>query len=311
MKRTFLVTVAVAAATGLAVTACGSSKAANSSGSGSGSLSGTTITVGSANFPENVLLGEIYAQSLEAKGAKITRKLNIGNRETYFAALQSGDIQLLPEYTNSLNAFLAKAKNATPTATNVEEQLKEITSNLPDKLTLLAPSTAEDKDVIVCNKAAADKYSLKTLDDLGKNAPNIVIGGPAEFKDRKPFGLAGFEELYKTKFKDFVPLEIGQPVADALKADKIQCGNLFSTDPFIIADNLVALDDTKPIVPNEAVVPLIAKDKATDGVKSVLNGVSDKLDTEGLKKMMVEVATNAKDPAVVAKDWLTQNGFVK
>jgi osmoprotectant transport system substrate-binding protein len=298
---------AVAAVAGLAVSACGSSK---ESSTGSGDLASTSITVGSGNFPEAVLLGEVYAQALEAKGAKITRKLNLGNRETYFAAAKSGDLQLVPEYTNSLLSFILKVKNQTPTATNVEEQIKELSANLPDNLIVLTPSTAENKDVIVCNKTTADKYSLKTLDDLGKNAPNIVLGGPPEFKTRTPFGLAGFEQIFNTKFKDFVPLEIGQPVADALKADKIQCGNLFSTDPFIINDNLVPLEDTKPLVPNEAVLPLIAKDKATDGVKGTLDAVSDKLDTDGLKKMGVEVATNAKDPALVAKGWLTDNGLL-
>lgn len=305
MKSRLRLIAAVAAVAGLALTACGSDKAT------SNPVGGASITVGSGNFPEAVLLGEIYSQALEAKGVTITRKLNLGNRETYYTAMTKGEIQLIPEYTNSLNSYLLKVKGGTPTATNVEEQIKEITKNLPDTLTLLSPSTAEDKDVIVCNKAAADKYSLKTLDDLGKNAANIVIGGPPEFKDRTPFGLAGFETLYKTTFKEFVPLTIGQPVADALKADKIQCGNLFSTDPFISADNLVALEDTKPLVPNEAVTPLIAKDKATDAVKSALNAVSDKLDTPGLIAMMVDVATNAKAPAVVAKAWLTDNGLLK
>jgi osmoprotectant transport system substrate-binding protein len=308
MKSRVRLIAAVAAIAGLALTACGSDKKATSNPVG-----GASITVGSGNFPEAVLLGEIYSQALEAKSVKITRKLNLGNRETYYTAMTKGEIQLLPEYTNSLNSYLLKVKvpPATPTATNVEEQIKEITTNLPDALTLLSPSTAEDKDVIVCNKAAADKYSLKTLDDLGKNAANIVIGGPPEFKDRTPFGLLGFETLYKTKFKDFVPLTIGQPVADALRADKIQCGNLFSTDPFISADNLVALEDAKPLVPNEAVIPLIAKDKATDAVKGALNAVSDKLDTAGLTKMLVDVVTNAKDPAVVAKAWLTDKGLLK
>ncbi|MDQ1424945.1 MAG: osmoprotectant transport system substrate-binding protein [Acidimicrobiaceae bacterium] len=325
MKNRLRLTVAVAAVAGLAVTACGSSSKSTATTTGAGattaastattaggaSLTGTTIIVGSANFPEGVLLGEIYAQALEAKGAKISRKLNLGNRETYFAAMKSGDIQLIPEYTNSLSSFMLKAKNATPTATNVEQQITEITANLPDNLTVLSPSKAEDKDVIVCNKAAADKYSLKTLDDLGKNAANITLAGPPEFKDRTPFGLAGFETAFNTKFKSFVPLEIGQPVADAIKADKAQCGNLFSTDPFIASDNLVPLSDTKPLVPNEAVLPLIAKDKATDAVKSALNAVSAKLDTPGLTTMMVDVSANAKDPAVVAKTWLTDNGLLK
>src|SRR4051794_36359721 len=178
MKSRLRLALAVAAVAGLAVSACGSSKESSSSTGSGGELASVSITVGSGNFPEAVLLGEVYAQALEAKGAQITRKLNLGNRETYFAAMKSGDLQLIPEYTNSLLSFILKAKNQTPTATNVEEQIKELSANLPDNLIVLTPSTAENKDVIVCNKTAADKYSLKTLDDLGKNAPNIVLGGP-------------------------------------------------------------------------------------------------------------------------------------
>jgi osmoprotectant transport system substrate-binding protein len=125
MKSSVRLTVAVAAVAGLALAACGSSKnssttnpvGATTVAAASGDLASTSIIVGSANFPEAVLLGEIYAQALEAKGAKITRKLNLGNRETYFAAMKSGDLQLIPEYTNSLLSFILKAKNATPTAT--------------------------------------------------------------------------------------------------------------------------------------------------------------------------------------------------
>jgi len=276
---------------------------------GGASLDGTSLTVGSANFPENVLLAEIYAQALEAKGAKVSRKLNIGAREVYYKALTDGEIQLLPEYTNSLLSFILKAKGQTPTAKNVEEQVTALKAALPATLTVLTPSTAEDKDVIVCNKQTADKYNLKSLSDLAPAGGNITLGAAPEFAQRSPFGIPGLKTTYGITFKAFKPLEIGQPVIDALKSNAIQCGNLFSTDPAITANEFVTLEDDKVIVPNEAVIPLIAKDKATPDVQAVLDGVSGKLDTAGLTALVAKVITDAQDPAKVAGDWLKDNGF--
>jgi osmoprotectant transport system substrate-binding protein len=272
---------------------------------------GQSLTVGSANFPENVLLAEIYAQALEAKGAKISRKLNIGNRETYYKALTGGEIDLLPEYTNSLLSYVErlKDKNANPKATNVAEQVTELKANLPDNLTVLAASTAEDKDVIACNAQTAQKYSLKTLSDLAKVADQITLGGPPEFATRSPFGVPGLKSLYGATFKDFKPLEIGTPLVDAMNANAVQCGNLFSTMSVITTNNFVALDDDKNIVPNEAVLPLIAKAKATPEVTAVLASVDSKLDTEGLKKLMVEIEQDKKAEADVATEWVKANGF--
>jgi len=276
---------------------------------GGASLDGTTLTVGSANFPENVLLAEIYAQALEGKGAKVSRKLNVGAREVLFKALTDGEIQLTPEYTNSLLSFVLKAKGQTPTAKNVDEQVTALKAALPANLTVLAPSKAEDKDVIVCNKATADKYDLKSLSDLAKSGSNITLGAAPEFAQRSPFGIPGLKATYGITFKAFKPLEIGQPVIDALKANAIQCGNLFSTDPAITANEFVTLEDDKVIVPNEAVLPLIAKDKVTSDLQGVLDGVSAKLDTPGLTALVAKVITNAQDPAKVAGDWLKDNGF--
>jgi len=312
-------------ATALVLAACGSSSnessgttAAPSSGSqaattaaggGGASLDGTTLTVGSANFPESVLLAEIYAQALEGKGAKIARKLNIGSREVYYKAITDGEVQLLPEYTNSLLSFVLKAKGQSPTAKNVDEQVDALKAALPNTLTVLTPSTAEDKDVIVCNKETADKYSLKTLSDLAKVSGDIVVGGPPEFAQRSPFGIPGLKETYGATFKAFKPLEIGPPIADALKSNAIQCGNLFSTMTVITTNGFVALEDDKVIVPNEAVLPLIAKDKATPAVQAALDAVDTKLNTDQLKAMMVKVEVDAADPAKVATDWLKDNGL--
>jgi osmoprotectant transport system substrate-binding protein len=294
-------------ATSAATTAAGAS---TSAGGGGGTISGS-VTVGSANFAESVLLAEIYAGALEAKGAKVTRKLNIGNRETYYKAISGGELDLLPEYTNSLLSFVERQKdpNAIPKAKNVAEQVTELKANLPSNLTVLEPSTAEDKDVIVCNKATEDKYGFKTLSDLAAKSGEITLGGPPEFATRSPFGIPGLKQLYNATFKAFTPLEIGPPLIDALKSNAVNCGNLFSTMSGITTNDFTALDDDKTIVPNEAVLPLIAQAKADPAVTAALNNVSSKLNTDGLKAMMVKIEVDKKAEADVAKEWLSQNGL--
>src|SRR5262245_16729675 len=283
---------------GGATTTAGATTAAGATttaGGGAGRIN-APLTVGSANFPENVLLAEIYAGALEAKGAKMSRKLNIGNRETYYKAISGGELDLMPEYTNSLLSFVERQKdpNAVPKAKNVTEQVAELKANLPANLTVLTPSTAEDKDVIVCNKATTDKYGFKTLSDLAAKSGEITLGGPPEFATRSPFGIPGLQQLYNANFKSFVPLEIGPPLVDALKANAVNCGNLFSTNSAINTNGFTALTDDKNIVPNEAVLPLINATKATPAVAAALAAVNQKLNTDGLVKMMVEIEVDKK-----------------
>jgi osmoprotectant transport system substrate-binding protein len=298
-------------ATTTAASSGGATTAAGTTTSGGGGAITESFTVGSGNFPESVLLGEIYGGALEAKGAKITKKLNIGNRETYYKAIAGGELDLLPEYTNSLLSFLVHQKDpkGSPTAKNVSEQVTELKSILPESLTVLTPSTAEDKDVIVCNKPTTDKYSFKTLSDLSAKAGEITLGGPPEFATRTPFGIPGFQQFYNATFKTFVPLEIGPPIVDALKANAVNCANLFSTNSAINTNGFTALTDDKNVVPNEAVLPLINKAKANPNVTAVLDAVNAKLNTDGLVKLMVEIEVDKKAEADVAKEWLSANGF--
>jgi osmoprotectant transport system substrate-binding protein len=293
-----------------ATTAATSAAAASSTAAAGGAVT-DSLTVGSSNFPESVLLAELYAGAVEAKGAKITRKLNIGNRELYYKAISGGEVDLMPEYTNSLLSFVERQNdpNAVPKAKTVDEQLTELKANLPANLTVLKPSTAEDKDVIVCNKETSDKYGFKTLSDLGAKSGEITLGGPPEFATRSPFGIPGLKQLYNATFKNFVPLEIGPPLVDALKANQVNCGNLFSTMSAISTNGFTALDDDKTIVPHEAVLPLVVKAKAIPAVTAVLDSVNAKLDTDGVKNLLAKVDVDKQAEADVAKQWLKDNGF--
>lgn len=266
-----------------------------------------SITVGSADFSESQLLAQIYGQALASSGFDVDYKLAIGSREIYFGAIESGEIDLVPEYTNSLLTFLVRRDDPDaplPEAANVEEQLAALAEILPDGLEVLTPSTAEDKDVIVCTAEAAETYGLTTLSDLGANAADIRLGAPPEFETRSPFGLVGFAEIYGAdEFKEFVPLAPGA-IADALSAGEIDCGNLFSTLPVITTSGWVALEDDKVVVPNEAVLPLVRSEVVTPELTDALDEVNAALDTETLKELMVKVDGDAQAPDVVAEEWL-------
>ncbi len=289
------------AAAGLLLAACG--------GDDSGS-SNDEITVGSADFPESQLLGEIYAQALEAKGFTVARELNIGSREVYFQAIVDDEVQVLPEYTNSLLSFVLRQDDpdATPTATDVASQITELDAALPDDLQVLTPSTAEDKDTIVCTEAVASEYGLTNLSSLFAAASDITLGAPAEFEERAPFGLAGFEAQGAT-FKNFIPLQYGA-IPDALAAAQIDCANIFSTDPAISTNGFVALEDDLGLVPNEAVVPLVRTSVGSDDdAVAALDAVSAALTTENLTEMVSKMTVDAADPAEVAKQFIADNGL--
>lgn len=130
------------------------------------SAKGSSLTVGSANFPENVVLAEIYAQALQAQGATIKKQLNIGSREKYFPALKSGSLDLFPEYTGTILSYIDKSA----TATTPDDVYAALTKALPDNLVALTMSAAQDSDAVVVTKATAEKYKLETIADLAKPA---------------------------------------------------------------------------------------------------------------------------------------------
>jgi osmoprotectant transport system substrate-binding protein len=300
------VTITTAAAL-MTMAACGSS-GSNPLSTGSSSSSGGSsngITVGSADFPESALLAEIYAGALESKGIKVSKKLNIGAREAYIPALQDGSIDLIPEYTGVLTQYFNKKASAKD-ANAVYAELK---ASLPATLTVLDKSAAEDKDALVMKKSRADQLGVKSIADLAGKASQLTVGGPPEWKTRLT-GIPGFKAIYGLTFKEFRPLDAGGPLTlNALKSGQIDAGDLFTTDPNITANNLVALEDPKAMYAAQNVVPLISKSKDTPTIDAALNAVSAKLDTATLLALVKEVVIDKKDASAVAKEFLTKNNL--
>ena len=295
------------ASAALVLTACGGNPVANPAAPASGSAApSSTIVVGSANFVENQILAEIYAQALQAKGVTVEKRLNIGSRETYYPGLQDGSIDLIPEYSGVLLQYL----NRDATQTTADDVYKALQDALPDTLTVTDKAAAEDKDAVVITKDTATKLNVKSIADLAPQCGTLTFGGPPEFQKR-PDGIPGIQKNYNCTFKEFRALDAGGPLTvAALKNGDIQAADLFTTDASIQTNNFVVLDDPKNNFAAQNVVPLVNKAKASDTVKQTLNAVSAKLTTENLTALNAEAASDAKpSPETVAKNWLSQNGL--
>jgi osmoprotectant transport system substrate-binding protein len=304
---------AVAAAAALTLAACGgggdplANGGSGSQPSGAGGEQSQTIVVGSANFPESQILAEIYAQALQAKNVTVEKRLNIGSRETYIPGLEDGSIDLIPEYTGVLLQYYDKA--ATQTAP--DEVYTALQGALPDTLTVLERSEAEDKDAVVITRATATQLNVTSLEDLGPNCGQLTFGGAPEFQSR-PDGIPGIQETYGCTFAGYLPLDAGGPLTvGALANGDVQAANLFTTDSSIAANDFVVLEDPKNNFAAQNVLPLINKDKATPEVTETLNAISAQLTTEDLLALNAKAAGDTKpSPESVAKDWLTEKNLI-
>src|SRR4051794_13381602 len=199
MKTVRGLTAIAAGAALLVLAACGSSSNPTTpagNGGGSSSAATDTIVVGSANFQENVVLAQIYAGALKAKGVKVSTKLNIGSREAYIPALKDGSIDLIPEYSGVLLQYFDKSA----TAVSSDDVFAGLQQAVPQPLTVLDQSKAEDKDAIVVTKETAAKYNLTSIADLAAVANKLTLGAPPEFQTRAD-GVPGLQKSYNVKFK--------------------------------------------------------------------------------------------------------------
>lgn len=306
LSKTKIGAMAAVLAVLLPLSACGGDP---TSGGGTGDSSSSAITIGSANFPENQLLAEMYAQALEAKNVTVTRKFNIGARELYLKALKEGSITMLPEYNGALLAALSpkgEVPNGVSTTSQVDAALEKV---LPSGTEILKSSPAEDKDTLTVTAATAKKYGLKTIDDLKPVAGKLALGAGPEFKTRYQ-GVVGLKKVYGLSFKSFKSLDPGGPLTKtALSKGTISVANIFSTDSTIETDNLVVLDDTKNLFLAQNITPIIETSKVKGDVSSTINAVSAALTTEDLTKYLAEVAVDKKSYATVAKQFLSDNAL--
>jgi osmoprotectant transport system substrate-binding protein len=310
MNRRTLLGGLFAAASVPALAACSSGVTSLDGGGNAGSGGGSSksgVTIGTANFTENQVLGYLYAAVLEAAGVKTKVRPNLGTREIVIPALKSGDIDLLPEYQGALLNYLD------PKATAAEEGAMQnaLTLALPAGLEVLPYGIAEDSDAFVVTRETARKYGLATLADLAKQNGKLVIGAAAEVKKRQ-VGAVGLKDVYGVEFKEFKSLDSDGPlVKGALKKGDVDVANLFTTDTDIEAYDWVILGDPKNLIPSQHIVPLIADRKADSTVRKALARLGNVLTTAQLTELNRQVDKDKKDPEDVANAYAKQHGLTK
>ncbi len=327
MRRTHpLLALLAALCLGFAVAACGSSsneKSTTSSGSSgskssgnqiqpvSGASSKPAITVGSKNFTEQFVLGEIYSQALEAAGFKVKRQLNLGSELIAYKALQAGKVDAYPEYTGTaLTSFFGvKTAGVPKDANKAYEQAKA--GFAKKNITALAPTPFENTYRLGMTKQGAAKIgNPKTISDLKGKESKLSITGFPECKQRQDC-LLGVQDTYGLKFGKFVSSEQKYQVLDSGDAD---VAFIFTTDGDLAGGKYVILDDDKKFFPPYNVTfnvrNDVLKNLGPEGQK-VIENVQKPLTEKVMQELNARVDIDKKKPAEAAKSYLQQAGFTK
>jgi osmoprotectant transport system substrate-binding protein len=270
------------------------------------------ITVGSFDFPESVLLADMYGDALKAKGFPVRILPDLGSRELVDPALMNGLIQLVPEYAGSALQFISLGRlSATSDVMATNQALTELMADRGVVAGL--PAAAQDANAIVVRTATASRYGLRSIADLARVAPRLAFGGPPECPGRA-YCLPGLRRAYGLHFRAFVPLDAGGPLTlQALAARDVDVALLFSTDPSIPAQHLMVLADDRGLQPAENVTPLVSRDAVARygaGLVAALNTVSARLDTVSLRALDAQVEIHGQDPRQVADSWLRAHGLI-
>jgi osmoprotectant transport system substrate-binding protein len=273
-----------------------------------GESTGTIVVGVSGAFAENELVAEMYAQVLEHAGYRVERRFDLRSREISQNALESGQIDLKPEYLSSLLLFLDPNAQASDDPRTVNGQDRDLL--LPRGITSLTPSPAQDTNVFVVSRTIAQRYDLTTVSSLSPVADQLTFGGPPECAQR-PFCLPGLNRVYGILFNDFAALDAGGPqTIAALKTDDVQVGLLFSTDPRIAENGFVALADDEHLQDAENITPVIRSDVLTAEIGQLLDAVSARLTTQNVTKLVGDVVIDGEDVPTVARQFLTENGLL-
>jgi osmoprotectant transport system substrate-binding protein len=272
------------------------------------SASSPTITIGSTNFPEQVIVANLYSGVLQHAGFKTNVRADLGTRTAVEPALAHGSLDLYPDYAGSLLVFLEPKDTAQ--ATQLSTDLPALKAALaPQGATVLAPAPATDVNVFAVTKATATKYHLTTLSSLAAAAPKLSFGAPPECPTYA-YCLLGLEKVYGIHFKSFVSTDEAGPITVAyLKNGKVDVAEFFSSDGAITENGFVELTDDKHLQPADHLIPVIRKSVDTAAVASALNALDAKLSETALANLDTDVSVDHDAPNTVAAQWLKSQGL--
>ncbi|WP_040895623.1 ABC transporter substrate-binding protein [Yaniella halotolerans] len=300
-SRTLFTPLASVAAAALLLTACGADS--DPLEDDDTQADGDTIVIGSQAYYSNEIIAEIYAQVLEDEGFEVERDFQIGQREVYMPELESGEIDLVPDYTGNLVQYYSdEADSGSPE--EVHEQVSEV---LPDGLQALDFADATDQDSYTVTSQTAEEYDLTSIGDLTELGDSVTMAANSEFETR-PYGPEGAQELYGVTIELTAVEDSGGPLTvGALTDGDVQVADIYTSSPAIEAEDLVVLEDPEYLILPQNVVP-IASAELDDQAVDALNEVQAQLGAEDLVELNTRSVEDEAPAADVASQWLEQQG---
>lgn len=294
---------AVAVGATVALAGCASSDPLDS-GSGETDGGGETLVVGSQDYYSNEIIAELYAQALEANGFTVELQPRIGQREVYMPEIESGSIDVFPEYTGNLLQYYVPDT----TATTADDVYAELETSLPEGLRVLDQSPATDQDSYNVTKEFAEQNDVTSLADLAKVTTPLTLGGNSELATR-PYGPEGLKSVYGVDVA-FTPIEdSGGPLTlKALQDGDVQLVNIFSANPAIATSDLVTLEDPEGLFLASNVVPVVSE-KVDDKAAEVINTVSAALTADELVALNAKSVDDQESAEQIASDWLAEQSL--
>ncbi|MDJ0706398.1 MAG: glycine betaine ABC transporter substrate-binding protein [Leptolyngbyaceae cyanobacterium MO_188.B28] len=278
--------------------------------SGGNDTAAEVVRVGSKDFTEQFILGEMYSLVLEKEGFQVERKLNLGGTPVAQAGLLSGEIDLYPEYTGT--ALLTVLKE--PTNSDRQQVYDTVAQGYKDKFNLvwLAPAPMNNSQALAMTQEKAQQYGIKNISDMVANADQLIIVSTPEFQVRED-SLPGLKRVYGDfNFKKLIPVDPGLRY-QALFSGEADVVEAFGTDGQISANNLVVLEDDKGLFPPYQVAPVVRQEALDNSpaISDALNALAPVLTDDTMRRLNYEVDGNKREPADVAKEFLVQAGFLE
>jgi osmoprotectant transport system substrate-binding protein len=293
--------------------ACGSSSNSSSSSTASTSASGgpgagkPAVTIGDKNFPEQNILGELYAQALRAKGYKITLKPNVGSSEIIYKAFTSGQIQMYPEYTGVFLSAVAEQNNPPKSAIDAYNQAKAFAET--KGATMLKYTPFFDSDALATLPAYATEHKLTSVADLKPLGKGLKLGGAPEFATRFQ-GIKGLDQEYGLHVT-FKPIAI-ELSYKALEGKQVDVQDVFTTDGQLLGGKFKVLSDPKHVFGFQNVAPIVKKSVLSEEgpeFEATLDKVSALLTIPAIQQMNKAVTIEKQSATSVAAQFLKANGL--
>ena len=305
-RHPLLALVALLAVMGLTAAACGSDDSDN----GAADVpDGPTIVVGAQDFPESLVLSELYAEGLAAAGYPTSVQDLGGYRDLLYGAFENGDVNFALEYAGSMLNFLADPE--APAGNDVDDNIEQVTPLLEEQgIAIAEPTEAVNTNAFVMLRETAEELDIETLSDLAANGADLRLGAPSDC-ETNPFCIPGLQETYGLDMSgNLVALDDSR--IEALRGDEIDVAVAFSTDPPLVDDDLIVLEDDQGMLPAENIVPVMSQavvDAYGQDLVDRVNEISATLTTEKVAQMNRAYVADREDVSSIVSTYLSDNGL--